>query len=87
MKALVTGSHGFIGNHLVLKLALLGWEVFRGDRFGTVPKGVDYIFDNAASGNLYGQIDLNTIITANIVRVSKLLDNAKKRKVKKVILT
>ena len=86
MKALVTGSHGFLGSHLVSRLEQMGWEVLKGDREGTVPK-VDYVFDCAAYGNLYTHEDIDRILEANYYRVKRLLDNCKKVKPKSIVLT
>jgi len=47
MKALVVGGNGFIGSHLVDKLAACGWEVvvldFQGRRYDSLPSGVHFI--------------------------------------------
>lgn len=71
-KALVTGSHGFLGSHLVSRLEQLNYQVIRGDREGNVPEPVDLLIDCASYGNLWGQDDQELITKVNIDRVIKL---------------
>lgn len=75
-RSLITGSRGFLGEHLLARLAQQGQEVLRGDREGNCPKGVDHIFDLASYGNLFHQKDIEAIYTANFFRLKNLLQNA-----------
>jgi nucleoside-diphosphate-sugar epimerase len=77
MQVLVTGAHGHIGSHLVAKLEALGHTVLRGDRKGTVPTLVDWIFDLCVYGNYYDQTDKKLTWKVNNERAAKLIDNAK----------
>ena len=86
-RSLVTGSHGFLGERLVQKLEQQEHSVFRGDREGSCPKGVDYIFDLASYGNLYEQIDLEEIYRANVMRLLYLLENANEQDYKGFVVT
>lgn len=62
----VTGSHGFIGNHLVEHLSS---EPIRLGRQGFVPNGVDVLFDLASFGNMANQEGDGRIYRANLMRV------------------
>jgi nucleoside-diphosphate-sugar epimerase len=74
---LITGSHGFLGSHLVARLEALGHTVLRGDRDGNIPEEVDVLIDTASYGNLRGQDDELEIYKANVERVEKLLKSNK----------
>src|SRR3990167_1941578 len=86
-RILLTGSRGFLGEHLFKALSKLGSVVVRGDRIGLVPEGTDYIIDTAAYGNMYSQEDIDRTYSANFYRVLHLLNNAEKKKVQGVLLT
>ena len=86
-KILLTGSNGFLGEHLFKELSRLGSVVTSGDRLGLVPDNTEYIIDLAAYGNIYAQQDAGKTYTANFYRVLHLLTNAEKKRVKGIILT
>ena len=86
-RCLVTGSNGLLGSQLVRKLEAQDHTVLRGDREGSILEDVDYIFDCAAYGNLYGQDSQTKTYQANIVRFNKLLRNARKMNYKALIAT
>lgn len=82
--ALVTGSHGFIGNRLVGALEDVGWTVHRFPRTlwnQSLDKITAYIkertitdiFHLASYGNHYGQSDPILIKTVNVGNTHKLL--------------
>ena len=75
-RCLVTGSHGFLGAHLVVSLEHQGHTVFKGDREGNCPPNIDIIYDLASFGNLYDQQDPLEINRANVERLYHLLENA-----------
>lgn len=75
-RSLITGSHGFLGEHLVRSLEQQGHIVIRGNREGTCPEVIDYIFDLASYGNLYHQKDFGEIYQANFYRFMKMLEIA-----------
>lgn len=74
IKALVTGASGFIGKHLVEKLTELGWEI------------VHYFGDADVIFHLAGRRD-GDIWESNVHLTAKVLDDAKKWGVKRVIFT
>ena len=76
----VSGSHGFIGSKLVARLRQLGKRVIALDRSGYIPPGIDYVYDLAAYGNLYGQDEIGEIYEANVARVARELRWAKEVK-------
>lgn len=72
-RALITGSHGFLGEHLVASLEQQGCKVVRLSRdWRSLPKA-DYIFHLGAYGNKYDQQDEEKIFKANVVRTWDLL--------------
>ncbi len=77
MKIAISGSHGFIGEHLFKTLFSLGHSVFRLDREGNLPTQVDWIFDLAAYGNFHYQTEPEKIYQANVTRLVKLLQKTK----------
>ena len=84
----VTGSHGFLGTHLVKGLEMAGYEVVAGDREGNVSRGISYFVDLASYGNLHGQDDELEIYEANVTRVKRILRRLYKyTSVKGVIFT
>lgn len=85
IRCLVMGSHGFLGEHLVSKLEQLNYEVVRGDRAGTLPSKIDYIFDCATYGNRYDQRNLTQIIDVNILNLANFINKVKKSELKKHI--
>lgn len=80
----VSGSSGHIGSHLFNKYTSFGTPVIRLDREGNVPQEVTKVFNLAAYGNKYTQIDKYEIYKANVDMVKKLLENSKG---KTVVLT
>lgn len=82
-RAVVTGSSGFIGQHLVNRLKQDGFEVFRIthnmlDHFGKLRESMlkinpEYIFHLASYGNMGNQQNDDEIILANIIRTWTLL--------------
>ena len=79
MRALVSGSHGFIGGHLCKRLEQLGCEVIRINReliFSAIDELYipgSYIFHLASYGNLYYQEDTTEMVRANVVNLHKFL--------------
>ena len=73
MISVVTGSHGFIGEHLVRKLERSGHTVIRLERTAIPPKQFDYFFHLAAYGNHRSQQDIEEMKRANIDRTWELL--------------
>lgn len=67
----LTGSHGFLatilGEHLV--------HFKRLGRKGEVPKGITFLYDFAAFGNMSWHTDINKIYKANLIRVINLTRN------------
>lgn len=73
-RCLISGSHGFLGEHLIRVLERRSLEVIRLLRdWNQIPE-VDYIFHLAAYGNLASQTDRATIFRVNIVRTFDLLE-------------
>ena len=68
----VTGSNGFIGNHLCSVLL----NFIRGSRT-TVNGGAKHIVDLASYGNLVSQTDIEEIYKVNLYRVKMLLEFSK----------
>ena len=69
----ISGTHGFIGKHLLEQLTSEGQVL---DRSGVLPKGVDIVYDCAAFGNLSSQRKDNLeIYQANLMRVIKEFDH------------
>ncbi len=71
--AIVSGSHGFIGQNLVNRLTKAGitvypmkWDKIASSEALYLPRGVDYIFHLAAFGNHGFQNDPVSIINENI---------------------
>lgn len=98
MKALVIGSGGFIGRHLVRRLKLLEFEVIEANRYsfyqyydGNYLKDLikkhkpEYIFNLSAYGNMYYQMDSEEIIKANVTNVVSLLNWLKDEDIKSFI--
>jgi nucleoside-diphosphate-sugar epimerase len=75
-KAIVFGSHGFVGEHLVKRLEK-DYEVLRGDREGNIPEKVEILYDVASYGNLWGQTDKELMLRVNVDRVGKLFHQNK----------
>ena len=83
MKALVTGSHGFLGSHLVKALSIRKWEViplkrellYSPNELKIFCEEIrpDYIFHLAAYGNMSGQQDIPLIVLSNILGTFNLL--------------
>ena len=64
----ISGSHGFIGSHLLERLP----DSIKLGRDGVIPSGLDVIFDCAAFGNMAGHTgDRSEIYNANLFRVIK----------------
>ncbi len=74
---LVFGSRGFLGSRLVKTLELIGKQVIRGDRDGSVPLGADYIIDCQSYGNMFGQTDETEIYKANYENLWKIIKESK----------
>jgi|SRR3990167_9850079 len=95
MRCLVTGSAGFIGRRLVKLLKTLGHEVVEYDIKDDYDirkareeefQGIDWIFHlGAASGSLHFQPDPIEGSDVNCIGTLKLLEAAKRAKVKKVV--
>jgi len=68
-------------------LEQLNCKVIRGDREGTIPEPVDYIFDLAAYGNYYNQLDLNKTLNVNYNRVGRILANPLMKRIKGAVFT
>lgn len=86
-RCLVSGSHGFLGERLTGQLEHLGHEVTRGDRGGSIPESIDYIFDLASYGNLYEQTDIKEIYRVNVMRLLNLLENSNDQDYKAFVVT
>ena len=86
-RALISGSHGFIGEHLVARLEAQQFEVIRGDREGNCPQLVDYIFDLAGYGNMPQHSDIEEIYKANVDRLMNLLKNTSEYPYKRFVVT
>ncbi len=87
MKAVIFGSNGFIGSHLAEELKIRNFEVLSGDRKGNVPVGMDYVFDCASYGNIFGQDDVEEIYKANVDRVIAILNHKNTKTAKAIVLT
>jgi len=84
MKALITGSHGFLGTHLADELAERGVDVFAFPRalFLDVEEATkfidkikpDYIYHLAAYGNMSNQKDEAQMIASNVLGTFSLLE-------------
>src|SRR3990167_8328383 len=69
----ISGSHGFVGNHLVARFN--SEQVERLGRDGKIPKGLDTVFDLAAYGNMAGHGgNAQEIYKANLMRVIDEMD-------------
>ena len=66
----ITGSHGFLGEHLVSKLG----GAYRMDRVPQNPKGIDIYADLASFGNMSNQTVYSEIYRANTMRVINQLE-------------
>ena len=64
-----------------------GYKVVRGDRQGSIPEPIDYIFDLATYGNLHYHKDKKQIWYANYYRVIDLVLNSHQDKPKAIIFT
>jgi len=67
-----------MGERLCKRLDQFSIEYTRLDRSGTVPNGVDFIFDLAGYGNIAGQDEVGEIYKANLMRVIDTLYEAKR---------
>ena len=86
MKALISGSHGFIGSHLKQALEDRGWQVTGIPRlmfYDAIKlaefykkEEPDFIFHLAAYGNMAGQDDVTQIFNANILGSLAMLSSA-----------
>jgi len=77
-----SGSHGFIGEHLVERLTQENDEQLppiRIARSGYIPRMVDGVFYLAAYGNLNGQVDSSQTYEVNLNRVVDALRNVPDR--------
>ncbi len=78
MKCYISGSHGFIGEHLSKQLEHLGHTVHRVRRNFTIEDPTDaYIFHLAAHGNYHHQDDNEEMIYTNVGKLYNLLDYIK----------
>ncbi len=83
MRALITGSHGFIGSHLTELLKSLKFDIYEVKRQDLEDCKIltalleqakpDYIFHLAAYGNHSTQNNITEILTANIIKTYHLL--------------
>ena len=67
----VSGSHGFLGEHLMARLS----DAIRQGHQGFVPIDVDIMFNLSAYGNLYGQDNIRDIYQANLVNVINAIES------------
>ena len=92
MKIIISGSHGFIGNHLVARLKNKGIKVIRIPRLFLYRRitlhqflkknKADFIIHLAAYGNHYFQTNEYKTISANIQALVNLLDGIKNISIK-----
>lgn len=82
MKSIVTGSSGFIGQHLCQRLEQMGHEVVRLKQWETYNKPFDYFFHLAGYGNHSQQTDVNEMKKANIDLLWMYLQDTKITKYK-----
>lgn len=84
-QCLVSGSHGFLGKHLVAALEQRQFEIIRLSRDWKEIPEVDYIFHLAAYGNRYNQQDEDEIIRVNLMQTLDLFMTTKNMPYKKFV--
>ena len=69
LRSAISGSHGFVGEHLCNRLDQFSVEYIRLDRSGNIPNDIGMIYDLAGYGNIAGQTEALKIYNANLMRV------------------
>ena len=81
MNLIITGSHGFLGQHLCFRLEQMGHSLIRVPHrdmdYTVFTHPFDWLFHLAAYGNHYHQTDNREMLLANIVNLADILNLTK----------